>query len=355
MIKKAFFTLAIFMIIAFSILVIFNNTYFTGTSPNFKDGLFFNSFEVSSPQPRKNLFFKWQWERMKQDVKWKKEDILKYTTYATYEKITKDSNLSAVFVGHSTFLIQVEGINILTDPIWSNRASPLSFIGPKRVTKPGIDFGDLPNIDYILISHTHYDHLDLETIKKLKQSFNPTIIAGLGVCNYITQIKRIIVDCIERDWGGFLEVKPDFKIFFEKSKHYSKRTLFDANKTLWGSFVISSPNYKVFFSGDTAYGRHFKLIGKQYGPFDLSLIELGVYKPRYIMERSHMNPEEAVMAHIDLKSKQSIGMHLKTFQLSDEGYNEPVEDLEIAKEKLNIKNFKVLDFGERFIPYESSL
>lgn len=342
---KISFLLLLFYFIFF-ILSMMSPIYFKGESSNLKNGTFFNSFQVETPTKRKNLFFKWQKERFKQDVKWQKEDIEKYTKYIPYIKKEKEHFLSAVFIGHDTFLIQVEEMNILTDPIWSDRASPLSFIGPKRVNKPAIEFADLPNIDYILISHIHYDHLDIETLKRLNQSFKPTVIAGLGVCYYINQIKKVMIDCVEKDWSEFVEVKENFKIFFEKANHYSKRTLFDTNKSLWGSFVISSPNYKIFFSGDTSFGKHFEIIGNDYGPFDLSFIEVGTYEPRYIMQRSHMNPEEAVMAHLLLKSKQSIGMHLKTFQLSDEGYNQPVEDLEIAQEKLSVSNFKVLDFGE---------
>ena len=345
-----FFKISLLILLLYFILFVasmLNPVYFVGESPNFKEGVFFNSFEDSSPGKRANLFFKWQKERLTQDVKWKKEDIAKYTNYVTYERREKDAALSVVFVGHNTFLIQIEGMNILTDPIWSERASPFSFVGPKRVTKPGVEINDIPNIDYVLISHTHYDHLDISTLKSLKQSFNPTVIAGLGVCYYINNIKKVMINCIEKDWGEFVEIAPDFKIFFEKAKHYSKRTLFDANKNLWGGFVISGNDYKVFYSGDTAYGKHFKMIGEQYGPFDLSLLEVGTYEPRYIMARSHVNPQEAVMAHLDLQSKQSIGMHLKTFQLSDERYNQPIEDLEKAKDQLGVINFRVLDFGER--------
>jgi L-ascorbate metabolism protein UlaG (beta-lactamase superfamily) len=350
--KKRNLFLIITTLALIKLFLMFNPTYFTGESPNFKNGKFWNSFDATGlvrENREKNLFFKWQKERWQNDVSWKKEDIEKFAIYKPYEKLEQAENLSIVFVGHATFLIQMHGVNILTDPIWSERASPVSFAGPKRHTKPGINFDELPKVDYVLISHSHYDHLDIPTIKKLKKAFNPVFITGLGNCYFLNKRKKLNIQCEEKDWGEFLEVKPGFRIFFEKAKHWAKRTLFDSNQTLWGSFVIKSEKYNIFFSGDTGLANHFEMIREEYGAFDVSLLGIGAYKPKYIMQYSHLSPEDAVKAHIDLHSRQSFGMHLKTFQLSDETFNEPVEDLETEKQKVKIpsESFTVLDFGER--------
>jgi L-ascorbate metabolism protein UlaG (beta-lactamase superfamily) len=328
----------------------YKTQYFIGESSNMKDGRFYNSFDEqipvisSSERHEGKSVWKWFIERYKTRIKWTEEDIKNFAKYKEYEKFETRDDLSVVYVTHSTFLIQIEGVNILTDPIWSEVPSPISFIGPKRRTQAGVKIEELPKIDYILLSHSHFDHLDLPTLKKLKKTFNPTIIAGLGVCNFLK--RNGIKNCIERDWGGEVNIMQNFSIFFEKAKHWSKRGLFDANKLLWGSFVIKSPNFQVYFAGDTGYGGHFKMIGKKYGSFDIALIPIGAYEPRFIMKYSHLNPEEAVLAHKELNSKRSFGMHLKTFQLSDEGFNSPVTDLE--KQNLTPNNFTVLDFGERF-------
>lgn len=351
--KKFILYIILFILIYF----IFNSmvNYFDGTSPNMKEGRFFNSFEEVKPiisskdRTSGKGFFHWILNRHKTKKEWIQADKEKFAKFADYQKKDISNGLEVVFINHASFLIQIEGVNIVTDPIWSKRTSPVSFIGPKRFIDPPFKIAELPKIDYVLISHSHFDHLDLPTLKKLDKLYNPKIIAGLGTCKFLA--KQGLKNCIERDWGGKVEVKANFDIFFEKAKHWSKRSLFDANKILWGSFVISSENFKVYFAGDTGYGKHFKMIGDEYGGFDIALLPVGAYEPRYIMQYSHLNPDEAVLAHKDLNSKLSLGMHLKTFQLTDEGFNDPVTDLEIAKNKegLNDEEFTVLDFGERYI------
>lgn len=352
LVKKRSVGLVIILLIAAQIFFTFNPKYYYGESPNFRNGKFFNSFDTtgfSREDKPNNSFFKWQKERWENDVSWKNHDVEKFINYKEYEEYGESEELSIVFVGQATFLIQMHDVNILTDPMWSERASPVSFLGPKRYSQPGIKFIDLPAIDYVLISHSHYDHLDIPTIKMLKKEHNPTFIAGLGMCNFLNKKKDLKLNCIEKDWGEGVKVKDDFTIFFEKAKHWSKRTLFDSNETLWGSFVLKSSKYSIFFSGDTAFANHFEMIRKTYGAFDVSILGIGAYKPEYIMKYSHLSPFEAVKAHKILNAKQSFGMHLKTFQLSDETFNQPVEDLEKAMEaeKLPQKTFRVLDFGER--------
>ena len=332
-----------------------NPTYFEGEAFNFKNGMFYNSFEDAKPvfssseRHKGNSFWTWILNRKKTKKEWTLDEITQFTQFAKYEKRDFSNNLDIVFINHASFLIQIEGVNIITDPIWSKRASPVSFFGPERFVNPPFGLQDLPKIDYILISHSHFDHLDLPTLKKLNKMFNPIIFAGLGVCKFLAS--QGLKNCIEKNWGEWIEVKKDFKIYFEMAKHWSKRSLFDANKLLWGSFVIHSPKFKVYFAGDTGYGKHFEMIGKKYQGFDIALLPVGAYEPRYIMAYSHLNPEEAILAHKDLNSKQSFGMHLKTFQLTDEGFNQPVVDLETAKNKhkINADRFTILNFGERRI------
>lgn len=260
------------------------------------------------------------------------------------------NNGSAVvtFINHATFLIQVDGLNILTDPVYSQRTSPVSFAGPKRVRKPGVAFEDLPPIDVVIISHDHYDHLDVETLKKLNEKFSSHFLIGLGNDKLLNEIGLKNIKTF--DWHQSV-ILQNIKFTFTPCQHWSGRGLFDRRKTLWGAWVIDAPSMKSYFAGDTGYGEFFKETGKRYGPFDLAMIPIGAYEPRWFMKKQHVNPEEAVQAHIDLKSNFSIGMHFGTFQLTDEAINQPKIDLNFAKDKMNIddKQFLAPDFGETFI------
>jgi len=250
------------------------------------------------------------------------------------ERFLKDGVISATFINHSTFFLNINGIKLLTDPIFSRRASPFSWIGPKRVITPGVAFDDLPSIDLILLSYNHYDHLDIDSLKKLYQRDKPLIITGLG--NSLLLKQHGIDNVKEMDWNQKVEFK-DLLIRFVYCQHWSGRGLFDRRKTLWGSFIVESPESKIYFAGDTGYSSHFKEQGDRYGPFDLSLIPIGSYKPRSFMGFTHLDPEQAVLAHLDLRSKKTIGMHFGTFQLSNESRQAPIDDLKKARMKYNVK------------------
>lgn len=257
------------------------------------------------------------------------------------------------FVGHSTFLIQFPDVNILTDPIWSDRAGPLAlpFLSPKRHHPPGITFEDLPQIDYVLISHSSYYHMDIPTIKKLRQKFNPVFITGLGNCYFLNKIKKLDLSCGELDWDERVILKDNTEVFFTAAKNWSRRTWFDTNKTLWGGFVIRNPRMKIFFAGDTGFSPHLEYVAKKYGGiFDLAILPIGSYAPRWRMENHHMDPEEAVKTHILTKARKSIGMHFNTFQTTSEGYYDPLIALEEAKisYELNKNDFVAPKFGEVF-------
>lgn len=259
------------------------------------------------------------------------------------------------FINHVSFLIQLHDVNILTDPVFSKRVSPFSWLGPKRMRKPGIDIDALPNIHYILISHNHYDHMDIDTLKILVDRFRPIIIVPLGN-EAILKKNGIHTRIVELDWWEEYSAEKDEKkhqieINLTPAQHWSARGLFDKCEALWGGFFIKHHGIKIFFAGDTGYSTHFKEIKDNLGSPTLSLLPIGAYKPEWFMKHHHMNPEEAVLAHIDLQSKNSIAMHFGTFQLADEGFDEPVKFLKKSMKKHNIsdQNFHVLDNGETYI------
>ena len=255
--------------------------------------------------------------------------------------------ISVTFINHATFLIQVGGINILTDPIYSERASPLGWAGPKRVHAPGIEMEELPPIDLILISHNHYDHLDAATLQQItqRQEQPPLILAGLG--NGLLFDKLDLPVHMDMDWQDRVQVG-DVEVVFTECRHRSGRGLGDQMKTLWGAFVLKTPAGNIYFAGDTGYGPHFSEAGEQYGPFRLALLPIGAYEPRWFMADVHLDPEEAVQAHLDLRSEHSIGMHFGTFQLTYEGIDDPVVDLSVALEQYGISPsvFDVLEVGQ---------
>lgn len=263
--------------------------------------------------------------------------------YNISKERNKDGELSVTFINHATSLIQIDGLNILTDPVWSKRVSPLSWLGPKRHQKAGVKFDDVPKIDVILISHNHYDHMDTKTLERFAKRDQPQIIFGLGSKYYLKKESK--KNALELDWNQNTRFK-NLKITFLPAQHWSKRNFSDTNKSLWGAFAIEG-KHKVYFAGDTGYANHFKDAYKKFGIFDLSLIPIGAYEPRWFMKHHHMNPEDAIQAHLDLHSKYSVGIHHSTFQLTDEPMEQPREKLEELKTKSPLKHpFVSLDNGE---------
>jgi L-ascorbate metabolism protein UlaG (beta-lactamase superfamily) len=248
------------------------------------------------------------------------------------------------FIGHSTFLIQTAAGNILTDPMYAERAGPPGF-GPRRVRQPAVRFDDLPQIATVLLSHNHYDHCDRRTLGRLAARFDPLVVTPLGNAPLVRGggIRRVE----EVDWWEPATSSP-LPIVLTPAHHFSARTPFDRNRALWGGFVFEVQGARVYFAGDTAYASFFRDIPSRLGPLDLALIPVGAYEPRWFMRAVHMNPEEAVQAHVDLGRPASIGMHFGTFQLTTEGIDEPLRALEEACRAQGVPpgRFRALEFGE---------
>src|SRR5688572_3378031 len=216
-----------------------------------------------------------------------------------------DGRLRVTFINHATTLIQMDGLNILTDPIWSERCSPVSWAGPKRHRAPGIRFEDLPPIDVVLVSHNHYDHLDVPTLRRLAARDRPRILAGLGNAELLADAG--IPNGDELDWWDAREVGRGVHAFATPAKHFSGRTPFDRNHTLWMAWVLEGPAGRVYFAGDTGYGGHFAAARARLGPMRLALLPIGAYDPQWVMGDVHMDPAGAVRAHHDLGAGTSVG------------------------------------------------
>ena len=253
--------------------------------------------------------------------------------------------IRATFVNHATMLLQCDGVNVLTDPIWSERASPFSFAGPRRRRNPGVRFEDLPRIDAVLLSHDHYDHLDLPTLRRIRKRFpSARVLAGLGVRARLAN--RAVPNAEELDWGEAAEVS-GLRIGCLAAQHFSGRGLFDRDSALWCSWVLHASAGRVYFAGDTGYGPHFREAGERLGPFRLAILPIGAYEPRWFMSPVHENPAEAVRAMKDLRAAEALAIHFGTFQLTDEGIDQPAADLETALAKeMPRPRFFVLGFGE---------
>ena len=250
------------------------------------------------------------------------------------------------FVNHSTFLIQVNGANILSDPIWSERCSPVSFAGPKRTRTPGLDFDELPKIDIVLLSHNHYDHLDLPTVKKLFQKHDPLFVVPLGVDLFLK--KKGISKIKVLDWWEEADLGFGLKACATPANHFSSRGMFDRDKTLWCGFGINTGKDWIYYVGDTGYSDIFTDIGQRLQPMQAAIIPIGAYKPDWFMSPIHISPHFAVQVHKDLGEPLSIACHFNTFPLADDNMEDPINELEEALKAAHIskEQFLVLNEGD---------
>ena len=254
---------------------------------------------------------------------------------------------SITFVNHATFLIQMHGINILVDPVFSKAAGPFGVFGPKRRRASGLDLKGLPPIDLVLVTHNHYDHLDMPTLKQLNALHDPEFLVPTGDRELLEAAG--IKKAFELGWWDSHPHK-NLTLHFTPAKHFSGRTPFDGGKSLWGGFLIESKDINLFHAGDTAYDSHFKEIGQRF-TIDVALLPMGDYKPQWFLSDVHMGPEEALKAHKDLGSPLSFGMHCETFRLSGMAYREASKTLKklLPSTPYRGTNFKTLEVGETFM------
>ncbi|HUO84985.1 MAG TPA: MBL fold metallo-hydrolase [Thermoanaerobaculia bacterium] len=258
------------------------------------------------------------------------------------------NRLRVTFINHATLLVQMDGLNILTDPIWSERCSPVSWAGPRRHRPPGIHFRDLPPIDVVLLSHNHYDHLDLPTLKRLAAEHAPRIYVPLGNRRLLND--QGIEGVIEMGWWEE-EALPPLRITAVPVQHFSARGVTDRNASLWSGWYLRSPAGGVFFAGDTGWGPHFEQVRERLGAPRVALLPIGAFRPRWFMAQVHISPDEMLRAHRTLGARISIPMHYGTFHLGDDGEREPIERLRVEMAEADEENIWILGFGEgREIP-----
>jgi L-ascorbate metabolism protein UlaG (beta-lactamase superfamily) len=250
--------------------------------------------------------------------------------------------VAVTFINHASFLVRLPRATVLTDPIFSERCSPVSWAGPKRVREPGISLADLPRPDVVLVSHNHYDHMDFPTLRALQARFAPLFVTTLGNARTLA---RLGIVATELDWWQDVTAGA-LRITATPARHFSARTPFDRNRTLWGGFMVSTGAGTVLFAGDSGAGPHWGDIRARLGAPDVALLPIGAYEPRWFMAPVHMNPAEAVEAHLALGARRSVGMHFGTFQLTDEAIDAPLLALDAARRALGVEAFGTLGFGE---------
>lgn len=307
-------------------------------------------FRNTYPHEAHQSFWLWKWEQLKHGVPQPPPGGWKIPHMRTDpERLRANgTNPSVTWIGHASFLIQLAGRNVLVDPQFSERASPVQFAGPKRIVPLPIDIPELPRIDTVLISHNHYDHLDEPSVRRLAahREGSPLFLVPLGLKRWF--LEKGIERVEEYDWWQSHDALP-LRFTLVPVQHWSKRTLWDANRTLWGGWVIEGDGLRIVHTGDLGYSRDAGDIGERLGPFDLALIPIGAYAPRWFMKIHHVDVPEALQVRSDLRAARAIGMHWGTFEnLTDEPLDEPPGWLSREREKLGLarERFDVMKVGE---------
>ena len=316
-------------------------TRYQGPTTNHFNGRTFVNLE---PSERRGLIEVLRWKLTSRRGPWNKW-IDSHPGSVPPQRVN-GNGLRVTFINHATVLIQTEGLNILTDPIWSERASPVSWAGPKRHRSPGLRFEDLPPIDIVLISHSHYDHLDIKTLVRLRIEHKPRFVTGLGNRAFLTA--REINEVVELDWWEVAKIADELSVTCVPAKHFSGRSLSDGDGTLWCGYVLQGSTGDIYFAGDTGMGNHFAEIRNRFGPLRLALLPIGAYLPSWFMHPVHLSPSEAVEVHRVLAAGVSMPIHFGTFALGDDGELEPVLNLREALDdnEKNDSRFWVLEHGE---------
>ncbi|WP_371183858.1 MBL fold metallo-hydrolase [Xanthomonas sacchari] len=311
------------------------NPYYRGPVSDHFDGVRF--FNPGQPTIDNALSKVLRWKAARGAVRWPTQVAVTPAVPAP-----RHDGLRITMVGHATLLIQAGGLNLLTDPVWSQRASPSQIAGPKRVTEPGIRFADLPPIDAVLLSHNHYDHFDLATLRKLHDAHQPLFVMPLG--NDVLLRKRVPDARIATgDWHDRLPIGEGATATLTRANHWSSRGIADRRMALWSGFFIETARGSVWFAGDTGYGDGaiFREIRDRHGAPDVALIPIGAYAPRWFMAPQHIDPIEAVRIFRDTGARRALGIHWGTFQLTDEGREAPREALAAA---LHLAGIAAADF-----------
>ncbi|MBP1851904.1 MBL fold metallo-hydrolase [Rhizobium halophytocola] len=323
------------------------NPYYDGAPSDHYDGTRFFNPEGIAPGGLKDL---WKWRTNGQKATWPKTVDLPAGPAKPADRVT-GTDLRVTMIGHASLLIQVAGLNILTDPVWSKRASPVSFAGPKRVIDPGVAFEDLPPIDIVLVTHNHYDHLDLATLTRLYHEHGPHFVTPLG---NDTIIEKALPDAkvSDMDWGDSLTYWDDLTIHAEPCHHWSARGVRDRSMALWAAFVLETPAGRIYHIGDTGFhgGVNYRAAAEKHGHFRLAILPIGAYEPRWFMKGQHQNPQEAVEGFELCKAHYAVGHHFGTVQLTDEAIDAPAKALEqaLADKGIDAARFRPLRAGEVF-------
>ncbi len=323
------------------------NPYYDGPVSDHFDGTVFFNPEGETPLGLRELM-RWQFGGGR--ARWPKRAESPFSPAQPDERVGGD-DLRVTMIGHASLLIQVAGLNILTDPVWSQRASPFSFAGPRRVAEPGVRFDDLPPIDIVIVTHNHYDHLDLATLSRLQDRHAPRIVTPLG---NDTIIRRAVPGArfSTMDWGDRLSLDGGIAIDCEPCHHWSARGTRDRRMALWAAFVVATPAGKIYHVGDTGFhgGANYRAAKEKHGGFRLANLPVGAYEPRWFMKAQHQNPEEAVEGMLLCGADFAIGHHWGTFQLTDEAIGDPLAALRAALDRRGMApwRFRPMHSGEVF-------
>jgi L-ascorbate metabolism protein UlaG (beta-lactamase superfamily) len=323
-----------------------NPKTYSGPKSDHFDGERFFDPDGAPPKALREVL-RWQFDGKRERATW--PDWVENAFSDTPPPRVDGDKVRLCFVGHASWLIQASGLNILVDPVWSMRVSPFSWAGPKRHNDPGIAFSALPRIDVVLVSHGHYDHLDVATLSRLTKTFAPRIIAPLG--NDLTmQAVDAAIKAEAYDWHDRVELGGGLAVTLVPTHHWTARGLFDRNRALWASFVLETPAGKIYIVGDSGYGegRHFRRVAEAHGRLRLALLPIGAYEPRWFMRDQHMNPADAVRALADCGAEQALAHHHGTFQLTDEAIDAPAQALAEALDAAKVprERFAVLKPGQ---------